>query len=134
MKKLYTFMAVIILILPAYAQQEAEQLLKAIVKVKSTIPNEARTAGVLGTTREGNGVLIDAEGHILTIGYLILEAGSIEVVDQEGQTIPAGSCSIPPCHAESSTRFPPACTAAQYPQPRAPGPSIPPWSRLRRPR
>ena len=89
MKKFYTFMAVIILISPGYAQQEAEQLLKAIVKVKSTIPNEARTAGVLGTTREGNGVLIDAEGHILTIGYLIIEADGIEVEDQEGQKIPA---------------------------------------------
>ena len=89
MKKLYIFMVVIILILPAYAQQEAEQLLKAIVKVKSTIPNEARTAGVLGTTREGNGVLIDSDGHILTIGYLILEAAGIEVVDQEGRKIPA---------------------------------------------
>ncbi len=90
MRKLYVFIAVIILITPAYAQEEAEQLLKAIVKVKSTIPNEARTAGVLGTTREGNGVLIDADGHILTIGYLILEATAIEVVDQEGQKIRAG--------------------------------------------
>ena len=89
MKKLYIFIIVIILIPPAYAQQEAEQLLKAVVKVKSTIPNEARTAGALGTTREGNGVLIDSDGHILTIGYLILEADSIEVVDQEGQKIPA---------------------------------------------
>ena len=90
MKKLYTLMAVIILISPGYAQPEAEQLLKAIVRVKSTIPNEARTAGVLGTTREGNGVLIDSDGHILTIGYLILEADRIEVVDQEGQKIRAG--------------------------------------------
>ena len=89
MKKLYALMAVIILISPAYAQQQAEQLLKAIVKVKSTIPDEARTAGVLGTTREGNGVLIDSDGHILTIGYLILEAAGIEVVDQEGQKIRA---------------------------------------------
>ena len=89
MKKFYTFMAFIFLITPGYAQPEAEQLLKAIVKVKSTIPSEARTAGVLGTTREGNGVLIDSEGHILTIGYLILEADSIEVVDQEGFEIRA---------------------------------------------
>jgi S1-C subfamily serine protease len=88
-KKLYTLIAVIIMILPAYAQDEAQQLLKAIVKVKSTIPDEARTAGALGTTREGNGVLIDTDGHILTIGYLILEADNIEVVDQEDQKIPA---------------------------------------------
>ena len=90
MKKLYIFIAVIILITPAYAQEGAEQLLKAIVKVKAAIPNEARTAGVLGTAREGNGVLIDADGHILTIGYLILEAAAIEVVDQDGQKIRAG--------------------------------------------
>jgi S1-C subfamily serine protease len=89
MRKLYAFMAVIILISSAYAQQEAEQLLKAVVKVKSTISKEARTAGALGTTREGNGVLIDSDGHILTIGYLILEALDIEVVDQEGQKIRA---------------------------------------------
>ena len=89
MKKLYTLMAVIILISPSYVQPEAEQLLKAIVKVKSTIPSEARTAGILGTAREGNGVLIDSDGHILTIGYLIIEAAGIEVVDQEGQKIPA---------------------------------------------
>lgn len=74
---------------PAYAQQEAEEILKAIVKVKSTIPSEARTARILGTTREGHGVLIDSEGHILTIGYLILEAASIEVVDQNAKTIRA---------------------------------------------
>jgi S1-C subfamily serine protease len=74
---------------PAYAQPEAEEILKAIVKVKSTIPSEARTARILGTTREGHGVLIDSDGHILTIGYLILEAASIEVVDQNAKTIRA---------------------------------------------
>ncbi len=89
MKKLTIFMTFIILISPGYAQQEAEKLLKAIVKVKSTIPDEARTAGVLGTEREGNGVLIDSDGLILTIGYLILEADSIKVVDQEGFEIRA---------------------------------------------
>jgi S1-C subfamily serine protease len=78
-----------IMIGPAYAQPEAEEILKAIVKVKSTIPSEARTARILGTTREGHGVLIDSDGHILTIGYLILEAASIEVVDQNAKTIRA---------------------------------------------
>ena len=89
MKKLTTLLALIFLVSPAFGQQNAEQILKAIVKVKATIPAEARTAGVLGTTREGNGVLIDSDGHILTIGYLILEADNIEVVDQEDQKIPA---------------------------------------------
>ena len=73
--------------MPAQAQQQAEDILKAIVKIKSTIPNEARTARILGTTREGNGVLIDSDGHILTIGYLVLEAIRIEVVDQNGKPL-----------------------------------------------
>jgi S1-C subfamily serine protease len=89
MKKLYIVMAIIMLSLPAQAQQQAEDILKAIVKIKSTIPNEARTARILGTTREGNGVLIDSDGHILTMGYLVLEANRIEVVDQKGKTFRA---------------------------------------------
>jgi S1-C subfamily serine protease len=89
MKKLYIFITIIMMIVPAYAQQEAAKILNAVVKVKSTIPGGARTARILGTEREGNGVLIDSRGHILTIGYLILEADHIEVVDQEGREIPA---------------------------------------------
>lgn len=89
MKKLYIFITIIMVVCPAYAQQEAEKILKAIVKVRSTIPADARTARILGTEREGNGVLIDAQGHILTIGYIILEAENIEIVDQEGREFPA---------------------------------------------
>ncbi|UCG06768.1 MAG: serine protease [Desulfobacterales bacterium] len=89
MKKLYTLIAILLLSVPAHAQQKAEEILNTIVKVKSTIPNEARTARILGTTREGNGILIDSEGHILTIGYLVLEATAIEVVNQKGETFRA---------------------------------------------
>ena len=74
---------------PAYGEQAAEEILKAIVKVRSIVPKDARTARSLGTEREGNGVVIDANGHILTIGYLILEAETIEVVGPEGKPISA---------------------------------------------
>ncbi len=74
---------------PARADQAAEEILKAVVKVHSIVPKDARTAGSLGTEREGNGVVIDADGHILTIGYLILEAETIEVVGPEGKPISA---------------------------------------------
>ncbi|MGD9305780.1 MAG: S1C family serine protease [Desulfobacterales bacterium] len=89
MKKLYILMAIILLSMPAQAQQQPEDVLNAIVKIKATIPIEARTAGILGTTREGNGALIDSAGHILTIGYLVLEANRIEVVNQKGKTFEA---------------------------------------------
>ena len=75
--------------LPTYADQEAKEILKAVVKIRSIIPKEAHSAGTLGTEREGNGVVIDSKGHILTIGYLIIEAESIEVTPPEGKPVSA---------------------------------------------
>ena len=74
---------------PAYAEQSADEILKAIVKIKARIPESAFTARTLGTEREGNGVVIDSKGHILTIGYLIIEAETLEVMTEEGKTIRA---------------------------------------------
>ena len=67
----------------AYADQEAKEILKAIVKIKAIIPEGAQSAKTLGTEREGNGIVIDSKGHILTTGYLIVESESIEVTPQE---------------------------------------------------
>jgi S1-C subfamily serine protease len=69
-------------VVPASATDDEKptpQILDAVVKLKSQVPREARTAPYLGTEREGSGVLIDAEGLIVTIGYLITEAMSVEV-------------------------------------------------------
>ncbi|MGB0630284.1 MAG: S1C family serine protease [Alphaproteobacteria bacterium] len=74
---------------PATAQQNAAEHFKAIVKVTSTVPGEARTAATLGTTREGTGVVLDSEGLIVTVGYVILEASSVEIETADGKTIPA---------------------------------------------
>lgn len=63
--------------------------LDAVVRVQATVPPEARTAASLGTAREGNGIVIDREGHVLTIGYLILEASRLEVHAADGQVYPA---------------------------------------------
>jgi S1-C subfamily serine protease len=63
-------------------------VLGAIVNVRAEIPITARTANVLGTEREGSGVVIDDEGLILTIGYLILEASRAEVTVAGGQQVP----------------------------------------------
>ena len=43
----------------------------------------------MGRKREGSGVLIDTEGLVLTIGYLMVEAQSAEIGLQDGRTIPA---------------------------------------------
>jgi len=59
----------------------------AIVKLSIKALPDARTAETLGAEREGTGVVIDESGLILTIGYLMLEAGSILVVASDGRVI-----------------------------------------------
>jgi S1-C subfamily serine protease len=81
------FLALLVLIIPAFAEQRAEDILKAVVKLRTVIPQDAHTAATLGTEREGNGVVIDSQGLILTTGYLILEAEKIEITGFEGKTI-----------------------------------------------
>lgn len=63
--------------------------LDAIVKLSIKAMPEARTADTLGAEREGTGVVIDENGLIVTIGYLMLEAGSILVVASDGRVFPA---------------------------------------------
>src|SRR5471032_456353 len=64
--------------LPGAGTFAADDLAGAIVKLGIRVPPNARTADTLGTEREGTGVLIDAAGHILTIGYLVRVAQSLE--------------------------------------------------------
>jgi S1-C subfamily serine protease len=61
----------------------------AVVALRATIPEDTFTAPILGTERTGNGVVISADGLVLTIGYLILEADSIWITANDG-TVVAG--------------------------------------------
>ena len=68
---------------------DLEQSLKALLQLHVQIPEEAYTAPILGTTRSGHGVVIDEEGHILTIGYLVTEAQQIWCRTFEGAVVQA---------------------------------------------
>jgi serine protease Do len=61
----------------------------AVVGVKVTAADGARSAETLGQRRAGSGVVIGQDGLILTIGYLMLEAEQIEIVTQDNKTLPA---------------------------------------------
>lgn len=84
-----TIVLLVVVSLPAYAEEDAREIFKAIVKIRAAIPKDANTATILGTEREGNGVVIDSRGHILTIGYLILEAETIEITGPEDKPLHA---------------------------------------------
>jgi S1-C subfamily serine protease len=68
---------------------DAEKFFGAIVKVQAKAVPDARSASTLGTEREGTGVVIDKDGLILTIGYLVIEADEIKISDDRGRTLPA---------------------------------------------
>ena len=64
-------------------------VLPAVVGLRTTIPKDRHSAQHLGTEREGHGVLIDDQGLIVTIGYLIMEADTVTITDIEGNEWPA---------------------------------------------
>ncbi len=64
-------------------------VLSAVIGLRANVPADARTAGSLGTEREGHGVVIDSDGLVLTIGYLILEAESVTLTTNAGKAVPA---------------------------------------------
>jgi serine protease Do len=71
------------------AYQALVDAAQAVVSVKvKAIPN-ARSNETLGAERTGSGMLIRSDGLVLTIGYLILEADTVEVTDALGTTVPA---------------------------------------------
>ena len=80
------FFLFLITVIPFHANAD---LLNSAVRIKAQIPEKARTSKFLGKEREGSGIVIDDEGHVLTIGYLVLEAGSVEITDVDGRVIAA---------------------------------------------
>jgi len=66
-----------------------EELFSGVVRLKTFINPDGRTVANLGREREGSGVVIDANGLVLTIGYLMVEAHAAEVRTNDGHTVPA---------------------------------------------
>lgn len=66
-----------------------DELVSAVVRIKTFIDPDGRSVANLGREREGSGIVIDESGLILTIGYLMVEAHGAEVVTNAGRTVPA---------------------------------------------
>jgi S1-C subfamily serine protease len=79
----------VVLLLATPARADPRAVVEAVLGLRAEVPAEARTSDTLGTERLGSGVLIDGQGLVLTIGYLILEASAVDLYDAEGTRIPA---------------------------------------------
>lgn len=66
-----------------------EELIAAVVRIKTFIHPDGRTLQNLGREREGSGIVIDGNGLVLTIGYLMVEAHAAEVITNDGRAVPA---------------------------------------------
>jgi S1-C subfamily serine protease len=60
---------------------------RSVVKLRAEVPEDAFTAGILGSERTGNGVIISADGLILTIGYLVTEATDVWLTPADGREV-----------------------------------------------
>jgi S1-C subfamily serine protease len=72
---------------PEQVRFDLEAALNAVVMLRAEIPQDAFTASILGTERVGNGVVIRADGLVLTIGYLITEAETIWLTTNNGSAV-----------------------------------------------
>jgi S1-C subfamily serine protease len=73
---------------PSECRFDLDRALGAVFGLRATIPEDAFTAGTLGTERAGSGVLIRRDGLVLTIGYLITEAEAIWLTSASGGAVP----------------------------------------------
>lgn len=62
---------------------------QAVVGVLSVAVQNASSNATLGPVRQGSGVVIDGDGLVLTIGYLILEADQVLLLPDDGRHVPA---------------------------------------------
>src|SRR3954454_11432248 len=72
---------------PSEVEFDLDETLRAIVGLRANVPDDAFTAGTLGTERAGSAVHIQ-RGLFLTIGYLITEAEMIWLSTTDGRAIP----------------------------------------------
>ena len=74
---------------PAQLEFDLDTRLRSVVALQSRAPEDAFSSSYLGTEREGNGVIIDDDGLVVTIGYLIAEAEEILLGTEDGSVVPA---------------------------------------------
>ena len=66
---------------------DLDRALASVLRLEAKVPQDAFSAGTLGTERAGNAVLIRDSGLVLTIGYLMSEAETIWLYSSDGRAL-----------------------------------------------
>jgi len=85
----FIFLALVLVGVAPAGATKLDELVDAVVRIKTFINPDGSSVQNLGREREGSGIVIDESGLILTIGYLMVEAHAAEVVTNSGRTLPA---------------------------------------------
>jgi S1-C subfamily serine protease len=90
-KRLLTAGAVLLMFAGGANAQAAslDEIVAAVVRVKTFINPDGRSIANLRREREGSGIVIDESGLIVTVGYLVVEAHGAEVITNSGRAVPA---------------------------------------------
>jgi S1-C subfamily serine protease len=67
----------------------ATAIVPATVTIHAEVPEHHPSAQVLGQERMGTGAILDREGHILTVNYVVMGADRLNIVLLDGRTYPA---------------------------------------------
>ena len=67
----------------------AAGIVPATVTIQARVPDDHPSAQILGQERMGTGSLVDREGHILTVNYIVMGASRITVILMNGREYPA---------------------------------------------
>lgn len=68
---------------------DLERCLSSVVVLESRVPRDALSAQSLQTERAGNAIVIGAEGLVLTISYLLIEAEEVVLTTNDGRRVQA---------------------------------------------
>lgn len=64
------------------------RVMQSVVAIQARTDDDANSARTLGQRRQGSGVVIGPD-LVLTIGYLLIEAQSVDLIDHQGRRVPA---------------------------------------------
>ena len=68
--------------------QVVAQIMQSVVMVAATARATAPSAQTLGPVRVGTGIVIDRD-TVVTVGYLLIDAETADLIDEQGRRIPA---------------------------------------------